>query len=375
MVGREGKNAMKIVRIETIPLAIPFASGARISGWRARSYAALETLLLRVETSDGIVGWGEAFSYNCQAAVRAAVDRMVAPLAVGRDARDIAGLLHELQRTLHIYGRYGIANFALSGLDIALWDIAAKRAGRRLVELLGGGARTELDAYASLFRFEDPEQVAARVRVALADGYRFIKLHERGVAEVKAAREAAGAETPLMLDTNCAWTPAEARDMARRLAPLDLRWIEEPIFPPEDFQSLARLRAEGGIPIAAGENACTAFEFQKLLAARAVSYAQPSVTKVGGITEFRKVAALAEADGIALAPHSPYFGPGFLATLHLIAAQPAPMPVEHFYLSLEAMPYGALNMPVGGKFRLPAEPGLGPDPDPAVIKDFRIRDI
>ena len=160
--------------------------------------------------------------------------------------------------------------------------------------------------------------------------------------------------------------------MALRFKPYDLHWLEEPIFPPEDFNSLAALRRETGIPIAAGENACTVHEFEKMFAAGAVTYAQPSVTKVGGVTEFRKVAALAEAKGVALMPHSPYFGPGFLATLHLAAANPSPGLIERFYLKMEAMLYGELADPVRGKFRLPMGPGLGREPDPAVIKSYRV---
>jgi L-alanine-DL-glutamate epimerase-like enolase superfamily enzyme len=208
--------------------------------------------------------------------------------------------------------------FALSGLDIALWDLAAKAAGQALGQFLGGprdgtGAR-EIPGYASLFRYGEPEVVAERTRAALAEGYRHIKLHEIREPEVAAARAAAGPGVPIMVDANCPWSPAEARDMALRLKPYDLHWLEEPIFPPENFAALARLRAETGVPLAAGENACTAFQFQEMFAAGAVDYAQPSVTKVGGVTEFRKVAALARSHGVALMPHAPYFGPGFLAT-------------------------------------------------------------
>jgi len=365
---------MKITGIETIPIKIPFEPAGKPSGWGARAWSGLECLLVRVETSDGLVGWGEAFSYACQRAVKAALDDMVTPLALGRDPRDITGFMREAQQRLHLFGRYGITIFALSGLDIALWDLAAKRAGKPLAELLGGPARGELEAYASLFRLHEPEVVAEQTRGALAQGYRYIKLHETKEPEVRAARVAAGAGVPIMVDTNCPWTPVEARENAARLKPYDLHWLEEPIFPPEDFRSLAALRRESGIAIAAGENACTVHEFEKMFAAGAVTYAQPSVTKVGGITEFRKVAALAESKGVALMPHSPYFGPGFLATLHLTAALPIAGLVERFYLKLEASLYGDLIDPVRGKFRLPDGPGLGREPDAAVIKAYRVKD-
>ena len=362
---------LKIERIEAIPLKITFEHVGNPAGWR-RVWTGLDTLRVRVETSDGFVGWGDAFAYHCQAAVKAAVERMVSPVALGRDPRDIAGLNHQLQKALHLFGRYGISIFAIGGLDIALWDLAGKRAGKPLVELLGGPVRTEIDAYASLFHLHDVEIVAEHTRQALAQGYRYIKLHETEEPEVKAARGTAGAGVPIMVDTNCPWTPVEAHANALRLKPYDLHWLEEPIFPPEDFRSLAALRRETGVPIAAGENACTAFEFEKMFAAGAVTYAQPSVTKVGGITEFRKVSALAEAHGVALMPHSPYFGPGFLATLHLAAAEARPNLIERFYLKLEASLYGDAIDPVRGKFTVPMGPGLGREPDPDVIKEYRI---
>ena len=363
---------MKIAAIEVIPLRIPYTYGARRAVGGGQHIPALDYVLLRVETDQGLVGWGEAFAYNSRDAVAAATRSMVAPRAIGADVADIAGLTRRLQQELHIFGRYGITMHAISGLDIALWDIAGKLAGRPLVALLGGGGRTSLAAYASLYKYADAEAVAARAAQAMQEGYGQIKLHETAIAEVARVRETIGPDVPLMLDTNCPWTPEEARRMARLLAPFDLHWLEEPIFPPEDFVALAALGRASGIPIAAGENACTAFQFQAMFDAGAVAYAQPSVTKVGGITEFLKVAALAETHGVALAPHSPYFGPGLLATLQLAAARPIETVVEVFHLDREACLFGAATMPARGRLPVPAGPGLGLDPDPDVIKTYRV---
>jgi len=355
---------MKIVRAEAIPLTIPFKAGGARAGWDGQAWNGLDVVLIRLETADGLIGWGEAFSYNCRRAVTAAFEDMVAPVIQGREVTDIAGLMAKLQQTLHLFGRYGITLFALSGLDIALWDLAAKAAGQPLGEFLGGGGADaqEIPGYASLFRYGEPEVVAERTHAALAEGYRHIKLHEIREPEVAAAREAAGPEVPIMVDTNCPWSPAEAREMALRLKPYDLYWLEEPIFPPEDFHALATLRAETGVPLAAGENACTAFQFQEMFAAGAVDYAQPSVTKVGGVTEFRKVAALARSHGVALMPHAPYFGPGFLATLQLMTALPDSGLAEWFYLDREAASTATRSRPRPESSKSPKAQASAPSP-------------
>ena len=362
---------MKIASIEAIPLNIPFAVGGDNAGWDVDFFRGLDTVLVRVETDTGIVGWGDAFAYNCRRAVQAAVEDMVAPIALGHDAADIEGLRYKAQQGLHLFGRYGITMFALSGLDIALWDIAGKVAGKPLHALLAAGASDAVPAYASLFRYNDPDVVADRTAEAMTRGYGYIKLHEITELAVAAARRTTGDGMPIMVDTNCPWTPEEAMEMAVKLKTYDLFWLEEPIFPPEDFAALAALGEATGVAIAAGENACTAQEFAKMFDAGAVTYAQPSVTKVGGISEFLKVVELARAARVAVMPHSPYFGPGFLATLHLAAAVTDGGLVERFYVDAEASLYPGFVDPIGDVFRVPQEPGLGPQPDADVIKDYR----
>jgi L-alanine-DL-glutamate epimerase-like enolase superfamily enzyme len=178
-------------------------------------------------------------------------------------------------------------------------------------------------------------------------------------------------DTPLLLDVNCEWSVEDAIAIGRRLAPMAPGWLEEPVFPPEDAAGLRAVGDATGIPIAAGENCCFATQFAALFDAGAVQYAQPSVTKVGGITEFRKIAALALQRGVKLAPHSPYFGPGAIATLHLIAALAPQARFEYFYLRGEASLYGSLLSPRSGELRVPLGPGLGADPDPDVIRRYR----
>lgn len=365
---------MKIADIRAVPLRIPFSTGGPTWQIRGKTWETLDFVLVRVEMDDGTIGWGDAFAYHCHSAVAAAVTEMVAPQAIGQDATDIAALMRELQQRLHLFGRYGITLFALSGLDIALWDAAGKAAALPLCRLLGGRVRDDIPGYSSLVNYGDPDVVAEKTKNSLDEGYSHVKLHETGEAEVAAARDAAGEGVPIMVDTNCPWIPEEATRMAMAFSAYDIHWLEEPIFPPEDFSALAKLRHETGVPLAIGENACTAYQFREMIDAGAADYVQPSVTKVGGVTEFRKIAVLAEAGGVQLMPHAPYFGPGFLANLHLMAATPNSGLVEWLYLEREACLFGGAIAPTDGKFAVPDGPGLGVDPDPDVMKDYAVAD-
>jgi len=362
---------MKIVRVEAFPLSIPARYGADAWTLGSGGWQALDFCLVRVDTDAGITGWGEAFSYSCRRPVAAAVNDMIAPLAVGHDAADIDGLHAAIQRRLHIFGRFGIAAFALSGLDIALWDIAGKAAGKPLHALLGGARRERLTCYASLLRYADGALAARYCEQALGEGFRAIKLHEVSEPVIAASRAAVPRDRALLLDVNCEWSVEAAIEVGRRLAPLGLEWFEEPVFPPEDGAGLRAVGEACGIPIAAGENCCFATQFAALFDARAVQIAQPSVTKVGGITEFRRVAQLAARHGVRLAPHSPYFGPGALATLHLLATLEAAERFEYFYLWAEASLYGAALAPQRGELPVPQSAGLGADPDAEVIRRYR----
>jgi L-alanine-DL-glutamate epimerase-like enolase superfamily enzyme len=362
---------VKITRVEAVPLSIPSRYGADSWALGTGGWQALDFCLVRVDTDAGLTGWGEAFSYSCRRAVAAAVRDMIAPIALGHDAADIAGLHATIQKRLHIFGRFGITAFALSGLDIALWDLAGKAAGKPLHGLLGGARSDRLGCYASLLRYADGKLAARYCEQALGEGFGAIKLHEVSEPVIAAARAAVPREMALLLDVNCEWSVDQAIAVGRRLAPLGLEWFEEPVFPPEDGAGLRAVGAACGIPIAAGENCCFATQFAALFDARAVQVAQPSVTKVGGITEFRRVAALAAERKVRLAPHSPYFGPGALATLHLLAALAAEARFEYFYLQVDAGLYGDVLVPKRGELRVPQAPGLGIDPDPEVIRRYR----
>jgi L-alanine-DL-glutamate epimerase-like enolase superfamily enzyme len=364
-------SSMKITRIETLVLTMPMLIDRATPMLGGRPRTQIDMLLVRVDTDAGLTGWGEAFGHRIFPATRAAIDTLLAPMCLGRDPAGILAVNDDLQRVLHGVGRGGATIYALSGIDIALWDIAGKAAGLPLYRLLGGSPRAELPAYASLLRYADADAVAHYTAQALERGYRHLKLHEITVPEVKAARAVAGPGVPIMLDTNCPWTVPQAVEMARRLAPFDLHWLEEPVWPPENLAGLAEVRARGGIPTAAGENYGTVWEFRRAFEAGALTYAQPSVTKIGGVTEMRRVMALADTSGVPVVPHSAYFGPGLLASIHCIAALAPDSLVERFYCDFAENPLGDAIHPVNGRIAVPQGPGLGVDPDPRLLATLR----
>ncbi len=362
---------MKIVAAETHLIRVPCDTGAPPRAFSGVGWASIDTLFLRLVTDRGVEGWGEGFGHACCPATRAAIETQVAPALIGADARDINGLMRQMAERFHLFGRNGPLVYALSAVDVALWDIAGKEAGQPLWRLLGGAQRTHLPAYASLLRYQEPDQVAAAVARAAAQGYPAAKLHETGVAQVRAARGAAPA-LRLMLDVNCPWTVEQAIAMARALGGCGLDWLEEPVWPPEDHAGLARVRREGGIRIAAGENAAGLHDARHLFEAGALDIVQPSVAKIGGVSEMRRIAALAEAFGVRLVPHCAYFGPGYLASLHLAAALAPEAPFERLFVELEASPYHDRILAPGGRVAVPDAPGLGCDPDAAVLRRYAV---
>lgn len=360
----------KIATVEAIPLRIPFDDGGSGTGLMPTRWTHLELVLVRVTTDDGLVGWGEAFAYACQSATAAAVRDMVAPLVIGRTIDDIPALNRELQQKLHLQGRYGITIFAISGVDIALWDIAAKAKGVSLAELLGGRQREAIPAYASLVRYGDPVLVAKFAEKAAAEGYQDVKLHEITLPAINAGRAAVGEAIRLTTDVNCNWSLQTAEDMLPHMKRLDLFWVEEPVFPPDDAETLGRLIDRYGVAIASGENACTSVEFARTVPK--ITYPQPSVTKVGGVTEFLKVVDLAAAHGKTPMPHSPYFGPGYWATLQLAAARPACGLFEFLYIDAERWLTDDMPLPKNSTVAVPRGPGLGCEPSPDVLARYRV---
>ena len=362
---------MKITRIEAHWIRVPFDMGAAPRAFAGMNWTSVDSLFVRVLTDQGLDGWGEGWGHVACPITLAALTSLVGPAFVGRDIADRAGLMAEMQHRFHIHGRSGPVVYALSAIDIALWDIAGKQAGQPIATLLGGAPR-ELASYASLLRYSEPALVAAAVERALAQGFRHVKLHEERLDAVQAARTAAGPSTWIALDTNCPWSVSQAIANARALEPLQLAWLEEPVNPPEDHLWLARVRAATTLPIAAGENAASVFELKRLFDAGAIDICQPSVIKFGGIGAVAQAAALAQAHSVDYVPHCFYFGPGFLASLHLCAAFAPQVPFELFFGDLEASPYHGAVRAHRGKLAVPTGPGLGLKPDLQVIERDRL---
>lgn len=363
---------MQITKAEVIQLKIPFEDGGKGEGLFHAKWSALDVVLLRVETDTGLVGWGDAFSYFCPEAVAALTRSAVVPLLLGRDPADMDAILADMRQKLHIIGRYGITMFAISAADIALHDLNAKAEGVSLAELLGGRQRSDVPAYASLVRYGDGDLVGEIANRAVDEGYGTIKLHEIDLPNVLAGRTAIGPDIAMTNDVNCNWTAEQVLDWAAELRGANLMWLEEPIFPPEDFDEIARLRRETGIPMAAGENACTAYEFNRMIEAGAVDFIQPSVTKIGGIAETMATRKLAYAAGVTVAQHAPYFGPGYLASLQLLAASPDEELFEYLYIDREGDLFANMPVPEGGRVAIPEGPGLGMDPDPKMLERFAV---
>jgi L-alanine-DL-glutamate epimerase-like enolase superfamily enzyme len=367
---------MLIRDIRADHIRIPYDAGVANFKQGASSISALDMVIIEVVTDTGLTGWGDGFGYVCPKTTLSAIEEMIAPQARGQqvpDAEAIPAFMEQVQRNLHLFGRYGVTMFAISALDIALWDLAARAKGVPLHKLLGAQKRAKIPAYASLMRIGNPDFVAKDCETAVRQGYRAIKLHETTSPPVFAARKAIGENIPLMVDMNCPMNGAAATAFAHECRDAKPLFLEEPVWPPEDFATLAQVRKNSGLGVAAGENACTAYQFRQMMDAGAVSHAQPSVTKVGGITEYLKVAALADERGVRLAPHSPYFGPGFLATLHLMSLRDDGSFVEVFYMKRPACLWrGRADVDASGNVAVPDGPGLGYEPDRDVMEQYRV---
>ncbi len=366
------------------PLETPFAFS---QGWvRSRGATIVEVL-----TDEGLVGWGEALCQGLQPPEIAAatIGSALAPLLVGADPRDVEPLWHRMYMCTRDFGMKGAVVAAISGVDIALWDLAGKALGQPVWRLLGGAFRDRVRVYATGFyrirgQGEAP-RLADEAAQRTAEGFTAMKVKLGfGLADDIAVMDAVGAAiagkgVALMVDTNHAYGVADAIPLGRALERHALRWYEEPVAA-EDLAGYREVRNALGTPIAGGENEFTALGFRSLFEHRAVDIAQPDVCAAGGFTACRHIAALALAHGVQVNPHVWGSSVGQAASLHLIAALPisnpalfADEPVFEYDCSAHPFREQLVDRPLrqrDGWLERPAGPGLGIEIDRAALARF-----
>jgi L-alanine-DL-glutamate epimerase-like enolase superfamily enzyme len=345
---------------------------------------AFDSMLVRVETDQGLTGWGEgknsAGSAGTHAGLAALVNLEVGPAITGRDPRDItpiwdslyngvrAGLARSRGHVLPELARRGLSVAAISAIDIALWDILGKSLGVPLWRLFGGAKATAMPVYGS-GGWAGPEEIGAQLR-SYVDNYRVagVKMrvgamdkHVRHSADrIRAARAGLGPATELMCDAHGSLSPSEAKRLCKMVEDCDLTWFEEPVSA-DDKIGLAEVRRSTSIPLAAGESEYTRFDMRELIERRAVDVIQPDPAVCGGITECRRIDALASAHNLEFSPHLWVGAPGFAAGLHLAAASSASRWVE-YPLGTNPMLTQIIEerFPIrDGLVEIPTAPGLG----------------
>lgn len=367
---------LRIKSVEPIWVALPYEHGApkpQRSG--LGTWDTQDILFVRVETDGGVVGWGEAFSNASAPVTYAAIHEIIGPLAVGAEVKDVPQFIAGLLRRCQSMARNGPVQFAISGLDIALWDAAGKIARKPLWQMLGGtGSGRKVEAYASLFRLQKEEFVQAVAGAAAERGFKAVKLHEHTIEAVATARKAIGAETKLMVDTNCFWDkPEDVIAFCKRCEAHDVWWVEEPIYPADRYDIQARTLGRSTVKIAAGENLGNVNDARWMLNAKGVDILQPSVAKIGGITEVIAAMDLALEAGIEAVPHSPFVGPALAATVHIIASRKEDLYCENRFCDLGANVMGPGVVAKDGAFEVTDAPGLGLAVDEKAVARYRVR--
>ena len=278
-------------------------SNFRFLGW----------LVVEIETEDGIIGIGNAAL--APHTVKTLIDTQLAPMLIGQNVLDTEFLWQTMYRKTLAFGRKGIGMTAISALDIALWDAKGKVLGQPVFRLLGGRTKEKLQVYASRLYSQPLEDLAAEAQGYLDQGFTMMKLRmgwgpkdgaagmNRNVDLVKTLRETVGDDGDIMVDCYMGWSLEYAREMLRRLAPYNLRWVEEPLIA-DDIAGYADLRAMGIVPIAGGEHEFTPQGYRQLFDAKAVDFAQFDTNRVGGITAAAKIAHMCEAYDVAVMPHA-----------------------------------------------------------------------
>ncbi len=291
-------------------------------------------LVVEIFTDDGLAGIGNAAL--APQVTKQAIDLYLKPLLIGQNPWDIEFLWQHMYRKTMAFGRKGIGMVAISAVDIALWDLLGKSAKQPVYRLLGGKTKERIPVYASRLYATKLSELAAESMRYKNEGFKAMKLRfgwgpadgaegmQHNVELVRTVREAVGNDIDVMADAYMGWTLDYAKRMLPLLEPFHLGWLEEPVIP-DDIQGYAELKSYGRIPIAGGEHEFTLYGFRDLLQARAVDYIQFDTNRVGGITQARKIAALAEAYSIPVIPHA-----GQMHNYHVVMASLNSPMAEYF---------------------------------------------
>jgi len=371
---------MKITAVEPIHLRVPVVE--------AIPDGTLDVLVVLIQTDEGLTGIGEVTSqsYVCKAcfeAPRSAARRHgLTSILLGEDPTDVERLWEKMYYETNRYGRRGAAIHAISGADIALWDLKGKIEGKPIYELFGGAQRKTVRAYASVLFGETPEETAALAKEFVGLGLSaakfgwgpFGKDPDLDVAHVTAAREILGNERDLLVDAGHAWEWETALERAELLSALNIGWLEEPLSQ-DDRKGYAELCKRSPVPIAAGEGDVTHWDFEDLIE-RGLHVIQPDVAFCGGLTVCRRVSAMTEARGLRVVPHCFSTGINLTASLHWMASVPGGDLVEYCLRPSPLMRKLVRNLPplVDGRVPVPDGPGLGIELDEEILNEYRVAD-
>lgn len=336
-----------------------------------------DAVLVRVETESGLRGWGEAHHGRAPGAVARLVDTTLSALVLGMDAHDVNGVWKRVyDRQLASHGLGAAACIALSGLDMALWDIRGQALNLPLYRLLGGSSRA-VPAYAGgvSLGYQPPAALVEEARAHVEGGFRAVKLRvgdrpDRDVARVKAVREAFGRSLEILVDANTGYDLEAVRRVMPSFDAMEVGWLEEPFAAP-DAASYRRAAALGRTPLACGENHYTRHDFRRLLEDGAVTVLQPDLSKSGGPTEVMRIAHLAGAAGLRIHPHTSMTALNMAASVHLLCAIDNPgwyeADVSRVNPFRDQLGDGCCTVDAEGCVRPPETPGLGVRVDEAFV--------
>ena len=362
---------MKITDIKAYSMQMPLAETPPFSAYPDRKEP---HILVEVTTDEDITGYGEAIQFT-HGSITGYIEKQLKPYLIGENPLHIDRLWDKIYRQSDGYGIRGISMHILSAVEVALWDILGKKHGAPIYEMLGGLSHEKMKAYASLMVYKTPKDAADAALKWIEQGYTALKLHQgrkNAVEVTKVVRDAVGDSADIMLDVNGAWSRNEAIKHAKTLERLDLAWLEEPIWPIDDYESIAYLKEKTSIPIAIGENEQTHYGFKELITKNAADIVQPDPIMAGGINSCKKIMALAEAWNLDIAVHSWAFGPGFPAAVHLSLSN-----VNCEWVEVRAMPLCEYYMvpefkPKNGYISALSGPGLGIEIDWDVVKKYTV---